>query len=75
MPSGVMRLRAAKKGGGSLSIEHVKQSTKPNPHPSRDSDGGKTINGSDELIWKSYPETKRPLGNESPHRGEYLVGN
>lgn len=72
MPSGVMRLRAAKKGGGSLSIEHVKQSTKAHGGATG---GGEDMradpNGSPELIWKSYPSTTKPTGNESPHRGEH----
>ena len=72
MPSGVMRLRAAKKGGGSLSIEHVKQSTKAHGGATGGGENGETHkNGSQDMIWKSYPTTKNPTGNESPHRGEH----
>jgi hypothetical protein len=68
--SGVQRLKLAKRGGGSLSIEHVKQSTKPNHTPAGSDKSGFRA-GSDDLIWKSYPETKKATGNESPHRGEH----
>lgn len=69
MPSGVMRLRAARKGGGKLSIEHVKQSTAHHNEGSTKPLSPETP-GSERRIWANYPTTKKAIGNESPHRGE-----
>jgi hypothetical protein len=67
--SGVSRLRAAKKGGGSLSIKHGEQPTAAYGGAKDVSDksfGAPKKKGA----WDKLPTTGVPEGNESPHRGE-----
>jgi hypothetical protein len=68
--SGVSRLRAAKKGGGSLSIQHnAAQKTDVQGGAKDLSDkgfGAPTKKGA----WEVFKTTGVPIGNESPHRGE-----
>ena len=67
--SGVSRLRAAKKGGGSLSIRHGEQDTAARGGAKDVSDknfGAPKKQGA----WEKFPTTGVPEGNESPHRGE-----
>jgi hypothetical protein len=69
--SGVSRLRAAKKGGGSLSIQHGAQKTAVHGGATDVSDksfGAPKKKGA----WDKFPTTGVPQGNESPHRGEHL---
>jgi hypothetical protein len=67
--SGVSRLRAAKKGGGTLPIRHGAQDTTPQGGAKDVSDknfGAPKKKGA----WDRLPTTGVPEGNESPHRGE-----
>lgn len=67
--SGVSRLRAARKGGGSLSIQHGPQKTDAAGGAADLSDknfGAPKKKGA----WDEFPNTGVPIGNESPHRGE-----
>lgn len=68
--SGVSRLRAARSGGGSLSIDHPAQKEGRNgraAHCDEPKDfGAPTKKGA----WEKFPNTGVPIGNESPHRGE-----
>ena len=68
--SGVSRLRAAKKGGGSLSITHVSQKTAANGGASVRPDPGFTGPPKKKGAWTTYPQTPPPEGSESPSRGE-----
>jgi hypothetical protein len=68
--SGVRRLRAAKKGGGSLSIQHGAQKTDVKGGATDVSDKGFGA-PKKQGAWDRYPKTGVPQGNESPKRGEY----
>ena len=67
--SGVSRLRAAKKGGGPLSIRHGEQATAAHGGAKDVSDPGFGA-PKKKGAWDKYPTTGVPEGNESPHRGE-----
>lgn len=70
--SGVMRLRAAKKGGGPLSIQHVSQKTAGNDVSRRSVERSHPTKApSATAVWADFPVTKNAIGNESPHRGEH----
>jgi hypothetical protein len=66
--SGISRLRAAHKGGGSLSIDHVSQKEGRNGS-ARDCAESLTVSKK-KGAWETFPNTGVPSGNESPHRGE-----
>ncbi len=68
--SGVSRLRAAKKGGGSLSISRGPQKAGVQGGATDVSDksfGAPKKKGA----WDRMPTTGVPQGNESPSRGEH----
>jgi hypothetical protein len=73
--SGVMRLRLAKRGGGSNPRQPNKghgkgNDVKPNVNVGSDLDPGPNPK-SHEAIFKSYPTTPPPISNEQPTRGEH----
>ena len=67
--SGVSRLKAAKKGGGSNPLEHAHQKQGRNGSAS-DCAEALTV-PKKKGAWERFPNTGVPIGNESPHRGEH----
>ena len=68
--SGVSRLKAARKGGGSLSIEHGRQRDGRNGSAA-DCATPKDFGAPKKKgAWERFDPTGVPSGNESPHRGE-----
>lgn len=68
--SGVSRLRAARKGGGTNPIQWGAQKTDVNDGATDISDKGFGA-PKKKGAWDKLPLTGVPIGNESPHRGEY----
>ena len=68
--SGISRLRAARKGGGSLSIDHVSQEKGRNGSATDCATPKNFGAPAKKGAWETFPNTGVPIGNESPHRGE-----
>jgi hypothetical protein len=68
--SGVSRLRSARKGGGSLPIQHGSQKTDVQGGAKDLSDKGFGA-PKKKGAWEVFKKTGVPEGNESPHRGEH----
>lgn len=71
MSSGVMRLRHARSGGGTNPIDHRKTPAQKSDAYGGAKDTSETLTvPKKQGAWDTYPTTKPPMGNESPHRGE-----
>ena len=72
--SGVMRLRLARKGGGTnprvRNSMNKHNDVKPNVNVGSALDPGPNPKSHD-AIFKSYPNTPAPISNEQPTRGEH----